>query len=196
MKEFSKQKGFTLVELLIVIVVIGVLSAMMMLSSTEAVSSAKAAKVINDLTVLKKAVISWYVDNYDKVVKENKNGKDNYLVKVGNNSQYLGVFAKDHGGDKEFMKYLGTSTPVTLTKDNSTKPGEYLLATEGNRWFVAYDAGSDMKLREKIAGKAKSLMLYGATKKTNSNGNILADTDNIHAYTAADQKVYMLIMEF
>ncbi|MBQ3693835.1 MAG: type II secretion system protein, partial [Synergistaceae bacterium] len=31
-----KRKGFTLVELLIVIVVIGILSAMMMLSSTEA----------------------------------------------------------------------------------------------------------------------------------------------------------------
>lgn len=42
-----KRKAFTLVELLIVIVVIGVLAAMMMLSSNEAVSSAKAAKIIS-----------------------------------------------------------------------------------------------------------------------------------------------------
>ena len=41
-----KRSGFTLVELLIVIVVIGVLSTMMMLSSTEAVSSAKANNIL------------------------------------------------------------------------------------------------------------------------------------------------------
>ena len=68
MKKRAKLKGFTLVELLIVIVVIGVLSAMMMLSSTEAVSSAKAAKVINNLRQLKTAALSWYMDNYDKVI--------------------------------------------------------------------------------------------------------------------------------
>ena len=54
------KKGFTLVELLIVIVVIGILSAMMMLSSTEAVSSAKVARIISDLTNWKKAVLAWY----------------------------------------------------------------------------------------------------------------------------------------
>ncbi|MDY6399689.1 MAG: type II secretion system protein [Synergistales bacterium] len=60
MKKNFKRKGFTLVELLIVIVVIGVLSAMMMISSTEAVSSAKATKIINDMTQLKKATTAWY----------------------------------------------------------------------------------------------------------------------------------------
>lgn len=189
----NKRRGFTLIELLIVIVVIGILAAMMMFSSTEAVSSAKATKIISDLTVLKKAVISWYTDNYDRI---ETNNKGDYLVKVGNSSYHLGVFAKDHGGEKEFVKYLGTSTPVKLTKDNSTKPGEYLLATEGNQWFVGYDLGSDMRLREKVAGRAKSHMLQGATKKVNANGSIGNDTDNIHLFSAADQKVYMLIMKF
>ena len=92
------------------IVVIGILAAMMMFSSTEAVTSAKAAKVISDLTVLKKAVTSWYVDNYDKVVKQYNGGmqRDEYLVKVGNSAYHLGVFAKDYKGEKEIAKYLGS----------------------------------------------------------------------------------------
>ena len=61
------RKGFTLVELLIVIVVIGILSAMMMLSSTEAVSSARAADIISDLRNLKTAALAWYADNLDFV---------------------------------------------------------------------------------------------------------------------------------
>ncbi len=62
-----KRRGFTLVELLIVIVVIGVLSAMMMLSSTEAVSSAKASNIISNLRNLKTAALSLYTASLDKV---------------------------------------------------------------------------------------------------------------------------------
>ncbi len=190
----NKRSGFTLVELLIVIVVIGVLSAMMMLSSTEAVSSAKAAKIINDLTILKKAITSWYVDNHEKVAK---NSKGDYIVKVGKNEYYLGVFTKDHNGEKEFMKYIGSNNSTKLTKDNFTNAGEFLLATEKNQWYIGYDLGSDTSLKEKIASRAKSLRLLGATKKLKENGDVDTDTAEIHPYDAAkDQKVYMLILQF
>lgn len=193
-----KRRGFTLVELLIVIVVIGILAAMMMLSSTESVSSAKATKIISDLTVLKKAVTSWYIDNYDRVVKQydSSRKRDEYLVKVGNSAYHLGVFAKDYKGEKEFVKYLGSSVKIKLTKDNSTEPGEYLLATEGDQWFVGYDVGDDMRLREKIAARAKQNHLLAADKQTNKDGSLGVNTDNIHAYSELDRKVYMLILQF
>ena len=69
----SMRKGFTLVELLIVIVVIGILSAMMMLSSTEAVSSARAADIISDLRNLKTAALAMYADNIDAIELGNIN---------------------------------------------------------------------------------------------------------------------------
>ena len=54
------RKGFTLVELLIVMVVISILAAMMMFSSTEAEISARAQNVINNFNQITKAVNSWY----------------------------------------------------------------------------------------------------------------------------------------
>ena len=113
MKKRAKLKGFTLVELLIVIVVIGVLSAMMMLSSTEAVSSAKAAKVINNLRQLKTAALSWYTDNYDKVSNIGK-------IKTSNtDNNFSGEFASDkYLKPTMLLPYLGNKGDFTEVTDN------------------------------------------------------------------------------
>ena len=66
---FMKRRGFTLVELLIVIIVIGVLAVMMILSSTEAVTTAKATKIINNLHLMKRAANAWYLENYGRLGK-------------------------------------------------------------------------------------------------------------------------------
>jgi len=87
----SMRKGFTLVELLIVIVVIGILSAMMMLSSTEAVSSAKAADIVSDLRNLKTAALAYYADNIDEADKSGFNLANN-KTKV---FKYLGTVSVD-----------------------------------------------------------------------------------------------------
>ena len=98
----GKRRGFTLVELLIVIVVIGILSAMMMFSSTEAVSSAKASNIVSNLNIMKKAVIAWYTDNYHRVKEEAWSGKKTAYKVDG---YFLGEFVKDKGGEKEFQRY-------------------------------------------------------------------------------------------
>ena len=130
----SMRKGFTLVELLIVIVVIGILSAMMMLSSTEAVSSARAADIISDLRNLKTATLAWYADNLDKV--ETNKGK-------------LGDYKTSNSAD--ILKYLGTEKvagPYTFEETN----GDY------SEWYVKCDL-SDAKVAGKLDSRKSSVGL-------------------------------------
>ena len=130
----TKRSGFTLVELLIVIVVIGVLSAMMMLSSTEAVSSAKAADIISDLRNLKTAALAWYADNL-----ETADG----LAKDGLTSKRTDI-----------IKYLGTASADAKYKFyNST----------ANQWYVGFDA-PDTKVGEKLKARASSVGLLNSQK--------------------------------
>ena len=55
-----KNKAFTLVELLIVIIIIGILAGMMMLSTGSATDKAEAMKVVNNLRTIKSAVLMYY----------------------------------------------------------------------------------------------------------------------------------------
>ncbi len=167
----KSKKGFTLVELLIVIVVIGILSAMMMLSSTEAVSSAKAAKIINNLRQWKTAALAWYVDNIDRVTDtgqiknathiatgQNFTGYGNFCenVDILDIAKYFnGEFTKD-GASRGTAKYGGT--PVRdgaglsyflehLGKDNKFK------------WYIGCNFGNDTKVKEKLEARAATANL-------------------------------------
>ena len=157
MKRNIKRRGFTLVELLIVIVVIGILSAMMMLSSTEAVTSAKASNIVSDMRNLKTAALSYYVDNLDK-------------FSSGDATVTEAIALSD------VTKYLNNSNALTDSL------GFSIEKLSSGDWYVKYDttkAGSNSEqgqIREKLAGRAKSVGLL-----QNSSG-----TMSTYAKTATD----------
>ena len=154
-----RRKGFTLVELLIVIVVIGILSAMMMLSSTEAVSSAKASNVVSNLRNIKTAVLSWYADNLNRVIKVS--GKNEYHIDVDGTDTTFTTFVKNNSS--EIMKYLSSGSSVTLKDKNATLNDEdyILIDVKYKDWYVVCKAGSNTKLKEKLAAKAGGVGLVG-----------------------------------
>ena len=58
----KKSKGFTLVELLIVVIIIGILAGMMMLSTGSATAKAEAAKIVSNMRNMKAAAVMVYAD--------------------------------------------------------------------------------------------------------------------------------------
>jgi len=61
-KKQRKSKGFTLVELLIVIIIIGILAGMMMLSTGSATDKAEATKIVSNLRNIKSAALMYFAD--------------------------------------------------------------------------------------------------------------------------------------
>ena len=62
-KRLSNRKGFTLVELLVVISIIGILAAIAVPRFTDATNSAKVAKIQADLRTIDSAIAIYYAKN-------------------------------------------------------------------------------------------------------------------------------------
>lgn len=189
------KKGFTLVELLIVVIVIGVLSAMMIIAANEIMATSRAATVISNLRNLKSAVTLWYIDNQDKIFKhpdskaylvkyngyespiqelwesrDNKNYRDTSGFKTEvlhylNNAQNVGVSGGGYA-DANNKKSAAVTSNAYRLNDNGGKNAR-------DQWFIGYvisdgkGAGNNI-LKRKFAGRAKSLGLLQTNNKNSA----------------------------
>ena len=186
MKRDMRRKGFTLVELLIVIVVIGILSAMMMLSSTEAVTSAKASNIISNLRNFKTAALAYYVDHLDDLEDETKktiNMTDvaKYLNSTPTkksaslNFGFTGVAYADESGEAASGGASNAATGDTYTADGITYSIKTVARTGGGstlaeqKWYLTCTV-TDTKVQEKLEGRAKSVGLLAGKTATDEEG--------------------------
>lgn len=179
----KSRKAFTLVELLIVIVVIGILAGMMLFSGAEAAKSAEAAKITGNLTQLKKAFHLWYLNNHDMVVKKSMGSYNEYFIRTNKGDIYPSKFIKDSGG--EIMKYISTGSSIKLKDKSSSKEGDYAVVAlnHSKEWYVCYNLGDkDSLLKKKIAARQGSSQLIGTNNLNLSGSNTISTPYKNHKF--------------
>ena len=95
-----RKRGFTLLELLIVLVVIGILGITMMIAGEQIYDSARATEVINNLKMWRNAALAFYADNLEECSKSDFNfgaqGVRERVIKYLNvNKKYLDEIANE-----------------------------------------------------------------------------------------------------
>ena len=137
------RKGFTLVELLIVVTILGTLAAMMTLSSTTATASARAAAIVNGLRTAKSAAALFYTDYPDK--------RDSWKTDFATDGkEYF-----DETANADWDNYVFIASPDTTPDAGSSTIVE---------WYIGYKIqGSEGNVKSRLAGLAAKNKLYGGT---------------------------------
>ena len=143
----TKRKGFTLIEILILFVIIGVLGTMMFFMNRDADSSAQASRIIINFRNLKTAAQLWQNDNRDNIRQGNHNRQ-------------------------EILNYLKERTPLKLAEEMSGQ-GSYMLrlADDGKSLYIGYELSDNKGIKNKLTARAESAQLLGSDMKSMYNND-------------------------
>lgn len=167
------RKGFTLVELLIVIAILGALASMMSLSGTGATASAKASTIVNNLITMKRAMQMFYSDYVDS-------GDWSFSAE-----SFINVSTD----------YLDNSTIKALEDRYSFAVSSNASGAKG--WFVGYafdtTATDTDQIRKNLLSRKKLGLLEGSVAKDATSLTVPSTANFSTELTATSRGVWLKV---
>ena len=117
MTKLRNKKGFTLIEILIVIIVLGILAMIIVPQITVSTDDAKISTVQSDLSAIRSAIEIYYAQHGNKYPgqTEGTNGSPNTDAAVAATEMV-----------RQLTQYTNSSGKVSVSKDTTFKYGPYI----------------------------------------------------------------------
>lgn len=177
------RRGFTLVELLIVIIIIGILAGAMLLVAGRSRDSAEASKIISNLRTVKAAALIWLTDSPSGLPDTSW---DNLDTDPSPLNAYLD---KPISTDDPYEFVIGKVTVSKITGEQGGQP-VYEDVEDTSAWLLGYDLSNVRSgVKTNLAAQAKSVGLYGTDDIDLTQGG----TDPYYKGGEGDNIVYVIV---
>ncbi len=181
------RKGFTLVEVLIVMGIMGILGAMIMIGGQQASDAARGTAIADNLEKAAAAMQAYYIDNSAKInvdgttAEKIAKGASAYLSETLINAQTIGNLTAGKYG-------------VVLTEENNANANWFLVYK-----LVANEFATGRKVKDILASKADKMKFRKTVTPAVADDPDTADDESAAAITPEDaydgttDTVYMLV---